>query len=57
MSDRVIVMGPRGIVGHGGVPEALDGDWLSQAFGTPIRITRLGDAYVWQPHLGRGGHG
>ncbi len=57
MSDRVIVMGPGGIVGHGSVHEALDGDWLSQAFGTPIRITRLGDAYVWQPHLGRGGHG
>ena len=57
MSDQVIVMGPRGIVGHGSVREALDGEWLSQAFGTPIRITRLADAYVWQPHLGSGGHG
>jgi iron complex transport system ATP-binding protein len=56
MADRVIVMGRRRIVGHGTVPEALESDWLSEAFGTPIRIARLDDAYVWQPHVRRTAH-
>jgi iron complex transport system ATP-binding protein len=56
MADRVIVMGRRGIVGHGSVHEALAGDWLSEAFGTPIRIARLDGEYVWQPHVRRMAH-
>jgi iron complex transport system ATP-binding protein len=52
LADRVIVMGRHRIVGHGSVREALEGDWLSEAFGTQIRIARLDDAYVWQPKLG-----
>jgi iron complex transport system ATP-binding protein len=51
MADRVIVMGPHSLVGHGTVPEALEGDWLSQAFGTEISIVRSGTSYVWQPQL------
>lgn len=53
MADRVIVMGRHRIVGHGTVPEAIQSDWLSEAFGTPIRIARLADAYVWQPQFKR----
>jgi iron complex transport system ATP-binding protein len=51
MADRVIVMGPHSLVGHGSVSEALDGDWLSRAFGTEISIVRSGTSYVWQPRL------
>ena len=51
MADRVIVMGPRSLVGHGTVSEALEGDWLSRAFGTEISIVRSGASYVWQPRL------
>jgi iron complex transport system ATP-binding protein len=53
LADRVIVMGRHRIVGHGSVREALEGDWLSEAFGTQIRIARLDDGYVWQPKLGK----
>ena len=51
MADRVIVMGPHSLVGHGTVSEALDGDWLSRAFGTAISIVRSGTSYLWQPWL------
>jgi iron complex transport system ATP-binding protein len=51
MADRVIVMGPNSLVGHGTVPEALAGEWLSRAFGTEISIVRSGTSYVWQPRL------
>ena len=51
MADRVIVMGPHSLVGHGTVSEALEGDWLSRAFGTEISIVRSGTSYVWQPRL------
>jgi len=53
MADRVIVMGPHSLVGHGTVSEALEGDWLSRAFGTEISIVRSGTSYVWQPQLPR----
>ena len=53
MADRLIVMGRRTIVGHGSVRQALEGDWLSTAFERKVKIARLGDAYVWQPHLGK----
>jgi iron complex transport system ATP-binding protein len=51
MADRVIVMGPRSLVGHGTVAEALEGDWLSQAFGTALSIIRTDAGYLWQPRL------
>jgi iron complex transport system ATP-binding protein len=51
MADRVIVMGPDRLIGHGTVAEALEGDWLSRAFGTPINIVRSDSGYLWQPTL------
>jgi iron complex transport system ATP-binding protein len=51
MADRLIVQGSAGIVGHGTIREALDGDWLSIAFGTPINIISHEGAYLWRPHL------
>jgi iron complex transport system ATP-binding protein len=51
MADRILVMGGRGIIGHGTVAQALEGDWLSRAFGTPVNIVRSGAAYLWQPQL------
>jgi iron complex transport system ATP-binding protein len=51
-ADRMIVMGPRGLVGQGTVAEVLEGDWLSEAFETPIRIIRHEGSYLWQPRLG-----
>jgi iron complex transport system ATP-binding protein len=51
MADRLIVMGRRGLVGHGTVQEALEGDWLSRAFGTSIKIIQHDGANLWQPHL------
>jgi iron complex transport system ATP-binding protein len=57
MADRLIVMGRYGLVGHGTVEDALEGNWLSQAFGTSIKIIRHEGACLWQPHLGASGHG
>ena len=51
MADRLIVMGARRLIGHGSVSEALDGDWLSQAFGTQVNIVRSGTAFLWEPQL------
>jgi iron complex transport system ATP-binding protein len=51
MADRVVVMDARGIIGHGTVAQALEGDWLSRAFGRPVNIVRSGAAYLWQPQL------
>jgi len=50
-ADRLLVMGARGLIGHGSVREALEGDWLSQAFGTPIEIIEQEGGYLWQPRL------
>ncbi len=57
MSDRLIVMGRRGLIGHGTVEEALSGDWLSESFGTPIKIVRHDGICLWQPQIGRSAHG
>lgn len=57
MADRLIVMGQRGLVGHGTVEEALEGNWLSRAFGTPIRIIRHEGSCLWQPHPGANANG
>lgn len=50
-ADRVIVMGRRGLVGHGSVGEALAGDWLSAAFETPIDVVEYKGAHLWRPAL------
>ncbi|MGH2902283.1 MAG: ABC transporter ATP-binding protein [Solirubrobacteraceae bacterium] len=51
MADEIIVMGAPGLVGQGSISQALDEDWLSRAFGTPISVVRSGTSYLWQPQL------
>jgi iron complex transport system ATP-binding protein len=51
MADRVVVMGACSLIGHGTVSEALEGGWLTRAFGTPVNIVRSGASYLWQPQL------
>jgi iron complex transport system ATP-binding protein len=51
MADRLIVMGRQRLVGHGTVSQALAGEWLSEAFGTPIRIVDHHGSHLWQPQL------
>jgi iron complex transport system ATP-binding protein len=51
MADRVVVMGARSLIGHGSVSQALEGDWLTRAFGTPVNIVRSGTSFLWQPQL------
>jgi len=50
-ADRLIVLGPEGLVGHGTVREALAADWLSRAFGKPLRIVQHEGLYLWQPAM------
>jgi iron complex transport system ATP-binding protein len=50
-ADRLIVMGPRGLIGHGTVLEALKGDWLSAAFDTRIDVVEYHGAHLWRPAL------
>jgi len=54
MADRLLVMGRDGLVGHGTPQDAVDGDWLSRAFGKPIKIVRMSGCHVWQPQLASG---
>lgn len=51
MADEIIVMGAHGIIGQGGISQALEEDWLSRAFGTPMKVIRSGTSYLWQPQL------
>jgi iron complex transport system ATP-binding protein len=50
-ADRLIVLGAAGLIGHGTVREALNGDWLSTAFRTRIDIVELAGVYLWRPTL------
>jgi len=50
-ADRIIVMGYRGLVGHGSIAEALAGDWLSAAFETPVKVIEDRGAHLWRPSL------
>jgi len=50
-ADRLIVLGHRGVVGHGTVREALAGDWLSAAFCTRVDIVEHGGVHLWKPKL------
>ncbi|HLN49515.1 MAG TPA: ABC transporter ATP-binding protein [Steroidobacteraceae bacterium] len=54
-ADRLIVLGPRGVVGHGTVREALAGDWLSAAFCTRVDIVEHGGVHLWRPALTENG--
>lgn len=51
-ADRIIVLGYRGLVGHGTVTEALAADWLSAAFETPVRVIEHQGVHLWRPSLG-----
>ncbi len=50
-ADRLIVLGARGVIGHGSVREALGGDWLSQAFRTRVNIVEHEGVHLWRPRL------
>lgn len=50
-ADRLIVLGSDGLVGHGTIREALDGDWLSAAFRTRVSIVEHAGVYLWRPAL------
>jgi iron complex transport system ATP-binding protein len=48
-ADRLIVLGHRGVVGHGSVRDALAGDWLSAAFRTRVDIVEHDGVHLWRP--------
>jgi iron complex transport system ATP-binding protein len=48
-ADRVIVLGHRGVIGHGSVRDALSGDWLSAAFETRVNIVEHHGVHLWRP--------
>lgn len=50
-ADRIIVLGYRGLVGHGTIAEALAGDWLSEAFETPVEVVRDRGVHLWRPAI------
>jgi len=50
-ADRVIVLGNRGIIGHGSIRDALDGDWLSAAFETRVQVVDHQGVHLWRPSL------
>lgn len=50
-ADQLIVIGPRGLVGHGSVADALAGDWLSTAFNTRVDIIDHAGTHLWRPNL------
>jgi len=50
-ADRLIVLGFNGLIGHGTIREALDGDWLSTAFRTRVNIVEHAGVYLWRPAL------
>ena len=50
-ADRIIVLGYRGLVGHGTIVEALAGDWLSAAFETPVNVVDHRGVHLWRPSL------
>ncbi len=50
-ADRIVVLGYRGLVGHGSIAEALAGDWLSAAFETPVNIVEHRGVHLWRPSL------
>jgi iron complex transport system ATP-binding protein len=50
-ADDLIVLGHRKVIGHGAVREALDGDWLSAAFQTPVNVIEHHGVHLWRPTL------
>jgi ABC-type cobalamin/Fe3+-siderophores transport system ATPase subunit len=52
LADRLVVLGEGGVIGHGTPQQALQGDWLTQAFGARIDIIEHQGQPVWVPRLG-----
>ena len=50
-ADRLIVLGHQALIGHGSVRDALEGDWLSTAFRTPVKVVEHGGVHLWRPAL------
>jgi len=50
-ADRAIVLGRRGVVGHGTIREALAADWLSAAFETAVNVVDHEGVHLWRPAL------
>ena len=50
-ADRIVVLGYRGMVGHGAIADCLAGDWLSAAFETPVNIVEHRGVHLWRPSL------
>jgi iron complex transport system ATP-binding protein len=50
-AERVIVLGHRGVIGHGTIHEALAGDWLSAAFETRVNVVEYQGVHLWRPAL------
>ncbi len=51
-ADRLVVLGDGLVIGHGTPREALQGDWLTQAFGTRIDIIEHQHQPLWKPRVG-----
>jgi iron complex transport system ATP-binding protein len=52
-AERVVVLGHRGVIGHGTIHDALAGDWLSAAFETRVNIVEHQGVHLWRPALER----
>jgi iron complex transport system ATP-binding protein len=50
-ADHIIVLGYRGIIGHGSIRDALAGDWLSAAFEMPVNVVEHEGVHLWRPAL------
>jgi iron complex transport system ATP-binding protein len=50
-AERVVVLGHRGVIGHGTIREALAGDWLSAAFETRVNVVEHQGVHLWRPAL------
>lgn len=52
-ADRLVVLGDGHVIGHGTPREALQGDWLTQAFGSRIEIIEHQRQPLWKPRVGQ----
>jgi cobalamin transport system ATP-binding protein len=50
-AERVVVLGHRGVIGHGTIRDALAGDWLSAAFETRVNVVEHQGVHLWRPAL------
>ena len=50
-ADRIVVLGHRGVIGHGTIGEALAGDWLSAAFERRVNVVEHQGVHLWRPGL------